>query len=462
MKTIVVVGGGITGVSTAYYLQQKMKAAGREIKIILLEAETSLGGKIKSVYDGQFIMESGADSIVARKSNVASLIEELDLQEEVVYNATGVSYIYREDGLKQIPKDAIFGIPMSIQSLAETELVSAEGKVAALKDFYTPNETFTKEHSIGEFLEFFLGKEMVEKQISPVLSGVYSGQLHDLTIASTLPYLLNYKNKYGSIIRGLHEHKEQFQRTGDKKFLSFKNGMSSLLDRMEERLEHVEVFKGVRAERLKKQGQRYLLSLSNSELIEADVVVLSTLHAAAQRLLDDAVLDKHFDQLKNSSLISIYLGYSLADSELPKDGTGFIVAENSSELHCNACTWTSRKWEHTSENRSLLVRLFYKSSAEIYDSLLQISDEEKIQIAQADIAASLKITAEPVSYKVTSWRETMPNYHLKHPQLVAALEQQLAKDYPNVLLAGCSYYGVGIADCIANGQQTAEKVISLL
>jgi len=461
VKTIVIVGGGITGTSTAYYLQQNIKAAGETARIVLIEAEAALGGKIKSVYDGEFIMESGADSIVARKTNVAPFIEELGLQEEVVYNATGVSYIYRDGELKQIPKEAVFGIPMSIQSLAETELVSAEGKVAALKDLYTPNDRFTKEHSIGEFLEFFLGKELVDKQISPVLSGVYSGRLHDLTIASTLPYLLDYKNKYGSIIRGLHEHKEQFQRAGDKKFLSFKSGMSSLLDRMEERLEHVEVYKGVRAEQLEKQGQRYLITLSNNEVIEADVVVLSTLHTAAQRLLGDAGLDAHFNQLKNSSLISIYLGYSLADSELPKDGTGFIVADNS-DLQCNACTWTSRKWEHTSENRNLLVRLFYKSTAEIYSSLLQMTDEEKIQIARADIKASLNISAEPVSYEVTSWHETMPNYHLKHPQLVATLEQQLAEDYPNVLLAGCSYYGVGIPDCIANGEQTAEKVISFL
>lgn len=461
MKTIVVVGGGITGTSTAYYLRQKMKAASQQARIVLLEAEASLGGKIRSVHDGPFIMESGADSIVARKRNVAPLMEELGLREEVVYNATGVSYIYRDGELKQIPKDAVFGIPMSIQSLAESELVSAGGKVAALKDLYTPNEKFTKEHSIGEFLEFFLGKELVEKQISPVLSGVYSGKLHDLTIASTLPYLLDYKNKYGSIIHGLHEHKEQFQRAGDKKFLSFKNGMSSLLNRMEERLEQVEVFKGVRAEQLEKQGKRYLLSLSNSESIEADVVVLSTLHTAAQQLLDDANLDEYFNELKNSSLISIYLGYTIADSELPKDGTGFIVAENS-DLQCNACTWTSRKWEHTSENRNLLVRLFYKSTAEIYSSLLQMTDEEKIEVARADIKASLNISAEPVSYEVTSWHETMPNYHLKHPQLVAALEQQLAEDYPNVLLAGCSYYGVGIPDCIANGEQTAEKVIGLL
>lgn len=213
--------------------------------------------------------------------------------------------------MKAIPKDAVFGIPLSLESLAKTDLISAQGKVEALKDFYTPNETFTKEHSIGEFLEYFLGKELVEKQISPVLSGVYSGRLQDLTIASTLPYLLDYKNEYGSIIQGLSENKQRFQGTGGKKFLSFKQGVSSLIDRMEERLTDVELYKGVQAEQIEKQQDRYIVSLSNQIELEADFIVLSTLHPVAQHLLHNERLDEDFEQLTNSSLISVYLGFDI-------------------------------------------------------------------------------------------------------------------------------------------------------
>lgn len=104
------------------------------------------------------------------------------------------------------------------------------GKVEALKDFYTKNDD-----SIGEFLEHFLGKELVEKQIAPVLSGVYSGKLNDLTIASTLPYVLDYKEKYGSIMKGFKANKETFQSGGEKKFLSFRNGLGSLIIAFEKR-----------------------------------------------------------------------------------------------------------------------------------------------------------------------------------------------------------------------------------
>lgn len=461
MKTVVVIGGGITGLSTMYYLQKEIQAENLNAKLVLVEADDTLGGKIRTFHDGEFIMETGADSIVTRKSNVAPFIDELNLQDEVVYNATGKSFIHVDGQLKLIPEDTLFGIPMSLESLAKTDLISAEGKVEALKDFYTKNETFTKNDSIGLFLESFLGKELVQKQISPVISGVYSGKLSDLTIASTLPYLLEYKNEYGSIIKGLSENKNRFASSGGSKFLSFKHGVSTLIDTLESKLTGVELIKGVKAEKIEKHPPQYRITLANGREIEADIIVLSTLHSSAQSLLRDEELDEDFNQFINSSLISIYLGFDVPDTQLPQTGTGFIVAE-SSDLLCNACTWTSRKWDHTSEKNHLLVRLFYKSSIPSYPSLQQMSEEELVNVALQDIKRSLGITGKLITHNVTKWQDTMPNYHIKHHQIVQSLEQKMAQKYPHVILAGCSYYGVGIPDCIANGEKTAQWIAERL
>lgn len=452
------IGGGITGLSTAYYLNKLIQNNKLDLNIILVEASDRLGGKIRTLHHEDFIIESGADSIVTRKTNVAPLIEELGIQDEVVYNATGVSYIYTEGQLKQIPKDSVFGIPLSVESLATTELISAEGKVEALKDLYTPNDKFTKNDSVGDFLEAFLGKELVEKQISPVLSGVYSGKLNELTIASTLPYLIDYKNEYGSIIQGLSANKAKFQGNGDKKFMSFKGGVSALIDTMEQLLSHTEIIKGVRAESIEKIGDQYRVTLANGRAMDTDFVVLGTMHSTAQDLLQDEELNVEFNQLFNSSLISVYLGFDIPDSQLPANGTGFITA-NSDDVLCNACTWTSRKWEHTSGQQRLLVRLFYKSSGPHYESLIKLTEEELLKVALKDIQSSLGITGQPVAYDVTKWHDVMPNYHIRHHQVVESLEKKMASSYPNVILAGCSYYGVGIPDCIANGEKTASRIV---
>ncbi|MBO1627608.1 protoporphyrinogen oxidase [Bacillus arachidis] len=461
MKTVVVIGGGITGLSTMYYLEKLKKDYNIDLELILVEKNEYLGGKIHSVKEKDFIIEAGADSIVARNENVLPFVKELHLEEEVVYNETGISYIYSNDMLHPIPADTVFGIPMSVESLFSSTLVSTKGKIIALKDFITKNKGFTKDTSLAVFLESFLGKELVEKQISPVLSGVYSGKLNELTMASTLPYLLDYKNTYGSIMKGFEVNKKQFQAAGNKKFLSFKKGLSTIINRLEEKLTGTDIRKGVTTTNVKRVDDGYEVSFLNQETIKADYVVLAAPHDVAQTVLSSNELDDDFNKLKNSSLISIYLGFEIPDEQLPADGTGFIVSENS-DLHCDACTWTSRKWKHTSDKQKLLVRMFYKSSNPAYEKMKQKSKEELVQVALSDIEKSLGIQGKPQTVEVTDWKDLMPNYHLEHNHAVQSLNEKLSAAFPNMYLAGASYYGVGIGACIGNGKKTAEKIMNAL
>lgn len=274
-------------------------------------------------------------------------------------------------------------------------------------------------------------------------------------MASTLPYLLDYKNTYGSIIKGFEVNKKQFQAAGNKKFLSFKNGLSTIINRLEEELAETDIRKGVTTTKVNRVDDGYEVSFSNQETIKADYVVIATPHDVAQTLLSSNELDDDFNKLKNSSLISIYLGFEIADEQLPVDGTGFIVSENS-DLLCDACTWTSRKWKHTSDKQNLLVRLFYKSSNPAYEKMKHKSKEELIQVALSDIEKSLRIQGEPQIVEVTNWKDLMPNYHLEHNHAVQSLNEKLLDVFPNMYLAGASYYGVGIGACIGNGKKTAE------
>lgn len=253
MKTVVVVGGGITGLCTMHYLKNKMYEQNVEARLILIEKNAYLGGKIHSEKDKGFIMETGADSIVARHPGVLELVKALDFESELVYNETGISYIHTNNELHAIPAGSTFGIPMSVESLMSSTLISEEGKKRALQDLEIPNTTFTKESSIGTFLEYFLGEEIVRKQIAPVLAGVYSGDLYQLSLASTLPYLVDYKNKYGSIIKGFEAHREQFEKAANKKFISFRSGLSALIDRLEEQLPEVEFMKNTVTKQISKK-----------------------------------------------------------------------------------------------------------------------------------------------------------------------------------------------------------------
>lgn len=461
MKTVVVIGGGITGLCTMYYLKRQAKENDMAIRLILAEKNPYLGGKMHTVYEQGFIMETGADSMVARHPSVLKLVKELDFESELVYNETGISYIHTNNELHAIPAGSTFGIPMSVESLNSSTLISEEGKKRVLQDFELPNTKFTKENSIGEFLEYFLGKEIVEKQIAPVLAGVYSGDLYQLSLASTLPYLVDYKNEYGSIIKGFEVNREQFDKAANKKFVSFKKGLSSLINRLEEMLPEVEFYKNTATTEVTKNSNGYNVTFDNGESIQTDVVVLAVPNNVVRNLLKDKQLESDLEKFTNGSAITMYLGFDIPDAVLPADGTGFIVSHNS-DLVCNASTWTSRKWKHTSENGNLLVRLFYKSNNPKYEELVAMTDEELTKVALEDIRLSLNIEEKPVVVNIEKWINAMPKYDLAHNETLQVVLDKLDSQYPNLFVAGCSYFGVGIGACIENGKNTAEKAIKAL
>lgn len=460
MKTVVVVGGGITGLCTMHYLKRQAKVE-EPIRYILAEKSSYLGGKMHSVQEKGFIMETGADSIVARYPGVLELVKELDFESELVYNETGISFIHTNNELHAIPTGSTFGIPMDMESLQASTLISEEGKKRVLIDADIPNTNFTKESSIGEFLEYFLGKEIVEKQITPVLAGVYSGDLYQLSLASTLPYLVDYKNEYGSIMKGFEANRAQFEKAANKKFISFRNGLSALIDRLEELLTDVEFYKNTETTSVKKNDKLYEVTFSNGETILADVVVLAVPNDIVKKVLNDAELEKQLDKFTNASAITMYLGFDVPDSVLPADGTGFIVSYNS-DLVCNASTWTSRKWKHTSKNGNLLVRLFYKNINPRYEELAAMTEDELTKIALEDVRLSLNIEEKPVVVNVEKWTNAMPKYDLAHNEALQVVVDELNTNYPNLFIAGCSYFGVGIGACIENGKNTARKVLEVL
>ncbi|MFF5996622.1 protoporphyrinogen oxidase [Lysinibacillus sp. KU-BSD001] len=460
MKTIVVVGGGITGLCTMHYVKRQMKEKNIEAKLVLIERNEYLGGKIHSTHEDGFIMETGADSIVARHPGVLELVRELGFESELVYNETGISYIHTNNELHAIPAGSTFGIPMSIESLQASTLISDEAKQRVLQDATMPNTTFTKESSIGAFLEHFLGEEIVRKQIAPVLAGVYSGDLYQLSLASTLPYLVDYKNEYGSIMKGFEANREQFEKAANKKFISFRNGLSAIIDRLEESLPDVTFMKKAEVHSVTKMGDQYEMVVGD-ETIVADIVVLAVPNETVREVLKDEGLQVSLNKFTTASAITLYVGFDVPDSVLPADGTGFIVSHNS-DLVCDASTWTSRKWKHTSADGNLLVRLFYKNVNPRYAELAAMTDEELVAVARKDIALSLGIQDEPTVVKVTKWIDQMPRYDLAHHDALSVVVSDLAQRYPNVLLAGCSYFGVGIGACIQNGKHTAEQIVAIL
>ena len=186
-KKVVIVGGGITGLSAAFYMQKEAREKGLPLDVILVEASNRLGGKIQTVRRDGFVIERGPDSFLIRKKSMGILAEDLGIEGELVKNATGQAYVLVNGELHPIPGGSVMGIPTEIGPFLKTGLFSLAGKIRAAGDFVLPRSDIEGDQSLGGFFRRRFGGEIVENLIEPLLSGVYAGDIDHMSLESTFP-----------------------------------------------------------------------------------------------------------------------------------------------------------------------------------------------------------------------------------------------------------------------------------
>ncbi len=260
-KRVAIIGGGITGLTVAYYLQKEVMSKGLNLEYQLFESNQQLGGKIQTDYSNGFVIERGPDSFLARKQSAARLAKEVGLEKELVYNDSGQSFVLKGDELYPIPGGAIMGIPTKVAPFATTKLFTPLGKLRAAGDLFIPKTSSSNEdQSLGQFFRKRLGDEVVENLIEPLLSGIYAGDIDRLSLLATFPQFHQVEQKYRSLILGMSKAMPKPTKPAKTKqttkskgmFLSFKGGLQSLVEGIENHLDEDAVKKETGIERVEK------------------------------------------------------------------------------------------------------------------------------------------------------------------------------------------------------------------
>lgn len=465
LKRVVIAGGGITGLTAAYYLQKLAREKNLPLDVKLIEASHRLGGKMQTYIKDGFIIERGPDSFLERKESAGRLVREVGLGDRLVNNGTGKSFILVKDRLHPIPGGSIMGIPTEITPFITTGLFSWPGKFRAAADFFMPASKEKGDQSLGEFFRRRLGDEVVENLIEPLLSGIYAGDIDRLSLLSTFPQFYQVEQKYGSLIRGMKKMTPAPKKaagTEKKKgiFLTVSSGLQSFVDAIEERLEPGSVIKGVRVDKVSKEGNGYMLRLSNGENLLADSMVVSAPHEAALHMFSDYEhLFEPFRDMSSTSVATVALAFPESAVKKDIDGTGFVVSRNS-DYTITACTWTHKKWPHSTPEGKVLLRCYIGRPGD--EAVVDLSDDEIVQIVLEDLRKTMDIQDQPDFSLVSRWKESMPQYTVGHKQRVEKLEADLLKEFPGIFAAGSSYEGIGMPDCIDQGEAAVEKVIEYL
>ena len=458
---ITIVGGGVTGLAAAFYLQKHIEDRGLLLDFTLLEASSRLGGKVQTdFYDG-FVMEKGPDSFLERKKSATELVRDLGLQNKLVRNRTGQSYILHRDELLPIPAGAVMGIPTALKPLMQSRLITLRGKLRAVADLFLPHTPVAGDQSVGHFFRKRFGDDIVDHLIEPLLSGIYAGNIDTLSLMATFPQFYQLEQQYRSLILAMKKTRTT-KRRGEMpqgQFLTLKDGLQSIVNAIEARLPAKSIMKNSALRQIEKYNGRYRLYLDGNRTIDTDAVILAVPSPVAQRTLGSHQLLQPLSRIPATSVANVVLAYPKDAVRLDQDGTGFLVPRTA-DYTITACTWTHKKWPHTAPPGKALLRCYVGRAGA--DSIVHQSDDTIVQTVLSDLKRISNIDAQPEFYRISRWHNAMPQYAVGHRQKVQKAQEQLAQQFAGIVLAGASYEGVGLPDCIDQGKKAVNDVISHL
>jgi len=427
-KRLVIVGGGIAGLSAAYYALKKSQ---KDLEITILEKSSSWGGKITTDRLDGFVIEGGPDTFLATKPWAVDLCRDLGLDGRLRgTNPTQKNtYILKKGILHPLPGGLTMMIPTDVMAMLRTGLLSWSAKARMGLDYFIPTASDNGDESLGAFVSRRLGREAYENLVEPLMSGIYAGDGDLLSLQATFPYLRDLELRHGSLIKGaLHLRRERARKSGQaapgsrSMFLTPETGLMEIVEALVSHLaQHgVRLRDATQVESLEKAGDSFTLHLPGGERLTAGGVILAT---PALR---------------------------------PLDGYGYVIPRRENHLAL-ACTWSSTKFPHRAPENFALLRVFIGRAGQ--EGQIPWEEEGLLQIARDELAQTLGLHAAPVLSRVYMWERAMPQYNLGHLEKVGRIEKMVAA-IPGLSLAGNAYHGIGIPDCIHSGELAAEQVVA--
>lgn len=469
-RTVVIVGGGISGLATAFSLQEQATKAGLTLRCTILEAGSSWGGKIVTHRVGEIVTEAGPDSFLSQKQAGLDLCTKLGLADQLINtNETGkkACVLYR-GCLHDLPEGLLSFVPKQLGSFLNSGLLSWSGLVRMGLEFAVPPGSSREDESLAGFLRRRFGAQAFERVLEPLMAGIYAGDAEHLSLRATFPRFFELEQQYGSIVRGMMAAKKAASRAstaqpGRTMFVSLKNGLSDLVIALTSRLtqQGVELRVGCRVEALRVRSHElgrwmYDLILEDGSALSADSVVLATPAYMSAELVRPLtpIAGGLLDMIPYASTATIAMAFPRTLTSAI-EGFGFIIPRTE-QRDLIAATWTSLKWPHRAPADQLLARCYVGGVGR--EDILQLDDETLVAKVREELAAVCGIGVEPTFTEVNRWWKAMPQYTIGHLDRLVQLDAAVSR-YPGLILTGAGYRGVGIPDCIRDGTLAAERVV---
>ena len=463
---IIVICGGISGLSAAHRLIELSSEKELPLDVILLETGERLGGVISTKHVDGFLVEEGPDSFITTKPSILDLCRRIGLDSQLIPTSSVYrrTFVVHRGGLLPIPEGFLMLAPVQFLPFLTSPLFSWHGKFRILFDLVLPRAKGRTDESLASFVTRRLGREALERVAQPLISGVYTADPEKLSLRATMPRFLEMEEEFGSVIRAMmHErHKTESRQSGARYslFMSFKEGMQTLVDALAVRLPEgsVRFNYGVRRVEITQKGWN-VITEKGLEL-QADGVIITTPAYQVAFLVEgfDPSLTADLLYIQYASSAVINLAYRREDITHPLDGFGFVVpvVERRAII---ACSFSSVKFPERAPEGCVLLRCFCGGA--LQPEVFENDDSSLVGLAHKEMSELLGAKTKPLFSSVSRYPRSMPQYRVGHLEHVAKINEKLMK-HRGLALAGNAYNGIGIPDCVRSGESAAEAVIKAL
>jgi protoporphyrinogen/coproporphyrinogen III oxidase len=473
MRKIVIVGGGIAGLAAAYKVKRAAEA-GADVEFALVEKDPRLGGKIITQRVDGFVIDGGPDCFLTEKPAIHRIAKLLGIFDEELPtdDARKRTYILSRGHLHDLPDGVMMFAPTKFWPFATTGLFSWSGKIRMGMDLLIKRKPVTGDGPEDETLESFvvrrMGRECLDRLAEPLVGGVHASDPAKMSLAATFPRLLEMEQTYGGMIKGFYAARKKVAEMRKKYppkpgakprtfFTSFEAGMQSLIDAMADAAGRDRIRTGAAATELVRSADGWAVTLDDGSVLEADAVIVATESWAAERLMRpvDEIIADALAGIEHSSSATISLAFEESEVGIDMNAFGVLcpLVENRSLM---AASFSSTKWPGRAPEGKVLLRGFVGGPHN--QAIMAESDERLAEIVLSELREVLGVKGDPLFAKVFRWEKGMPQYTMGHLDRVDAIEMRSA-EVPGLAVAGGSYRGVGLPNCVESGERAVSKVL---
>jgi oxygen-dependent protoporphyrinogen oxidase len=453
MPQFVIVGGGISGLTLAYRLQQRLPAA----EIVVLEGGPRVGGCVDTLTRDGFRVEAGPNGFLDTKPAVLELCRELGLADRLIpasADAARNRYLLLHGRLRLLPA--------SLAGFLMSDLLSWPGKLAVLLERFRPPRRQGGDESIDAFARRRVGKEVAQTLADPFVTGIYAGDPTRLSVQACFPRLAAFERDHGSVLRGMTHSRRAAKPSGGTarrmQMWSFREGLGVLIATLREKLQSAPQ-SGVRVVSVRRgaDAKRWSVQSSEGNFWTADAVAL-TCPAYEQAVLltgVDPALAAQIGAIPYNRIAVVAMGYLAADIRHPLDGFGYLSPQRLRH-DVLGVQWCSSIYPDRAPPGMVLLRALCGGWNR--PDIVDWDDARLTTAVHAELGHLLGIRASPRFRQVVRWDRAIPQYLVGHLDRVARIEAAVAR-HPGLFVGGNSYQGVSLAECVEQAGLLAERMV---